>query len=87
MSAPIVEAKGLARAYATGESRLMALRGVSFAVKPGEFVSIMGASGSGKSTLLNLLGCLDRPTDGALLVAGTDTKELEDAAERKEKIL
>jgi putative ABC transport system ATP-binding protein len=76
----IVEADALARTYASGESKLMALRGIGFAVGTGEFVSIMGPSGSGKSTLLNLLGCLDRPTAGSLKICGTDTRELEDRA-------
>ena len=76
--ATIIEARELARVYPTGDTKLMALRGISFSVKAGEFVSIMGPSGSGKSTILNLLGCLDRPTDGALEIGGTDTRELSD---------
>ena len=78
--AKIIEARGLARVYPAGDTKLMALRGISFAVEAGEFVSIMGPSGSGKSTILNLLGCLDRPTDGALEICGTDTRELDDVA-------
>ena len=76
--ATIVEAVELGRVYPSGDTKLMALRGIGFAVRAGEFVSIMGPSGSGKSTLLNLLGCLDRPTSGHLRICGTDTRELED---------
>lgn len=76
--ATIVEAVSLERAYPAGDQKLMALKGIAFAVKSGEFVSIMGPSGSGKSTILNLLGCLDRPTAGALRICGTDTRELSD---------
>ncbi len=56
-----------------------ALRGVSFDLRQGEFVAIMGASGSGKSTLLNLLGCLDRPTSGSYLLGGRDVSRMSDA--------
>ena len=76
--ATIVEAVELARIYPAGDSKLMALKGIGFKVAAGEFVSIMGPSGSGKSTILNLLGCLDRPTTGALRICGTDTRELSD---------
>lgn len=76
--ATIVEAVDLARVYPSGDAKLMALKSIGFAVQAGEFVSIMGPSGSGKSTLLNLLGCLDRPTSGALRICGTDTRTLTD---------
>ena len=55
-----------------------ALRGVSVDFYPGEYVAIMGASGSGKSTMLNLLGCLDRPTNGEYLLGGRDVAGLDD---------
>jgi putative ABC transport system ATP-binding protein len=55
-----------------------ALRGVNVAIRRGEYVAIMGASGSGKSTLMNVLGCLDRPTDGTYLLNGQDINTMSD---------
>lgn len=69
----LVEAKELSKSY---NGRVAALNGVSFQVGRGEWVAIMGPSGSGKTSLLNLLGCLDRPTGGALLVDGTNVASL-----------
>jgi len=66
----LIEVRGLEKIYDTGKVQVPALRGVSFTVERGEFVSIMGASGSGKSTLLNILGCLDRPTRGEYFLDG-----------------
>lgn len=60
----IIEVDNIKREFIVGEETVYALRGISFSIKEGEFVTIMGASGSGKSTLLNLLGCLDTPTSG-----------------------
>lgn len=60
----IIKADNLTREFVVGEETVHALRGISFNIKRGEFVAIMGTSGSGKSTLLNLLGCLDTPTKG-----------------------
>ena len=57
----IIELKDIKRDFLVGNETVHALRGVSFAIQPGEFVTIMGTSGSGKSTLLNVLGCLDKP--------------------------
>jgi len=73
-------ASGLRRDYVDGERVLTVLRGVSLVLRPGESVSVVGRSGSGKSTLLHLLGGLDRPTAGRVLIAGEDLSEL--SAER-----
>jgi putative ABC transport system ATP-binding protein len=64
MSKSIIHLENIKRNFQVGDETVHALRGVSFSISEGEFVSIMGTSGSGKSTLLNLLGCLDTPTDG-----------------------
>ncbi len=66
----MIQAEGLTKVYRMGDERVHALRGVSFVVRENEFVSIMGPSGSGKSTLLQILGCLDRPTTGDLVLDG-----------------
>lgn len=68
----VVEARGLVKTYGQGEARVEALKGVDFSIQHAEFVAFAGPSGSGKTTLLNLVGCLDRPTEGELLVAGVD---------------
>lgn len=75
-AAPLIELHGVSKIYQTGETEVRALDGVSLTIRRGEFVAIMGQSGSGKSTLMNILGCLDRPTDGAYKVAGTDVSSL-----------
>jgi putative ABC transport system ATP-binding protein len=75
---PVVSCSDLTKTYSMGEHSLQVLRGVSFDVRPGEFVAIMGPSGSGKSTLLNLIGALDTPTSGSLTIGGTDVGGLDD---------
>ncbi|MFW5839488.1 MAG: ABC transporter ATP-binding protein [Planctomycetota bacterium] len=75
-SAPAVEVRDLQKSYRLGKSRLQVLRGLDFSVRQGEFVSIVGASGSGKSTLLHLIGLLDRPDTGQVLLEGTDTAKI-----------
>jgi putative ABC transport system ATP-binding protein len=72
----IIEIKNLHRNFQVGDETVHALRGVSFAIVPQEFVSIMGTSGSGKSTLLNILGCLDTPSQGDYIIDGTNVKDL-----------
>jgi len=75
-SPPVLELHGIHKVYGSGDARVHALRGVSLTVRPGDFVAIMGSSGSGKSTLMNVLGCLDRPSAGRFLFAGTDVATL-----------
>lgn len=77
--APILEARNLTKRYRLGSHDVDALRGVSLSVQRGEFVALMGPSGSGKSTLLQLLGGLDRPTDGEVLLDGEVVSHLSDA--------
>jgi putative ABC transport system ATP-binding protein len=75
----LLEAHDVTRTYRLGRDvEVPALRGVSFVVERGDYVAIVGSSGSGKSTLLNLLGALDRPTDGAVRYDGRDVREMTD---------
>ncbi len=76
----ILETKKLMKIYGSGDTEVKALNGVDFKVESGEFVSIVGTSGSGKSTLLHMLGGLDRPTTGQVMVEGKDIFELKDEA-------
>ena len=76
MSKEIIKIKDLTREFTMGSETVRALRGVSFTVEEGEFVTIMGSSGSGKSTLLNILGCLDKPTSGIYEIDGVKMKDL-----------
>ncbi len=69
----------ITRTFVMGSEKVHALRGISFSVNEGEFVSIMGTSGSGKSTLLNILGCLDQPTSGDYLIDGVSASIQNDA--------
>ena len=72
----ILKTENLTKIYGSGENKVVALDHVSFSVKEGEFVSIVGASGSGKSTLLHLLGGVDKPTEGTVYVNGKDIYKL-----------
>jgi len=72
----VIRLEEIHKIYDLGEVKIPALRGVSLAVDPGDFVAIMGASGSGKSTMMNLIGCLDHPTAGRYLLEGEDVSEL-----------
>ncbi|MDE5639751.1 MAG: ABC transporter ATP-binding protein [Odoribacter sp.] len=72
----IIELKDIKRDFQVGSETVHALRGISFVIQPGEFVTIMGTSGSGKSTLLNLLGCLDTPTSGEYRLDGISVRQM-----------
>ena len=72
----VIEIKDLKKSYENGQ--IMALNGIDLQIKEGEFVSIIGPSGSGKSTLLNMIGALDNPDEGSIIVAGTDLTRNED---------
>ena len=74
----VIEARDLRKVYKMGEVEVEALRGVSFGIKRGEVLAIMGPSGSGKSTLMNTLGCLDRPTAGEYVLDGEPVASLND---------
>lgn len=76
----ILETRNLRKIYGSGDTEVRALDGVNLSVDSGEFVAIVGTSGSGKSTLLHMLGGLDRPTSGSVIVDGKDIFSLKDEA-------
>lgn len=78
MSDVVLEVKNLTKTYGRGETKVQALDDVSFSVKKGEFLLIVGSSGSGKSTLLNMIGLLDRPSRGEIYIDGKNTVKMSD---------
>ena len=89
MSSPLIQVKNLCKTYENEQVKTPAVCGVSFSIEKGEFLAIMGPSGSGKSTLMQLLGFLDRPTEGEYFFEGRDTSKFSDdelAAIRNKKI-
>jgi putative ABC transport system ATP-binding protein len=74
----IIELKDVKKTYPLGKVKVEAVRGVSFAIEKGDFISIAGPSGSGKSTILNMIGCIDRPTMGVVEINGKPTQGLTD---------
>lgn len=71
----VIELKDIHKTYSMGDIKVHALRGISLTVQQGEFIAIMGSSGSGKSTLMNIIGCLDRPTQGTYLLDNQDVSQ------------
>lgn len=80
MATPIVQFTDVRKTYQMGPVTVEALRGISFDINAGDYLSIMGPSGCGKSTLLNLLGCLDRPSSGSYRLGGEDVSQMNDDA-------
>lgn len=78
MSRPVVQVRGLSKRYVMGDQTVHALRSVDLTINEGEFVAIMGPSGSGKSTFMNLIGCLDRPSEGEIELDGKPVARMND---------
>ena len=78
MGKPLLEIQGLVRRFSTGDQQIEVLKGLDLSINAGEMVAIVGASGSGKSTLMNILGCLDRPSEGSYRIDGRETGSLSD---------
>ena len=75
----VIETNSLTKVYKSGKQDFKALNNISMKIRKGEFVAIMGPSGSGKSTLMNLLGCLDRPTSGEIILEGENVSRINDS--------
>lgn len=78
MSVPLVDIQNAWKVYQLGKTEVQALRGISMAIEEGDSIAIMGPSGSGKSTLMNLIGCMDRPTEGEVIVGGVSLSKAKD---------
>ena len=76
----VIELENVQKIYSMGEEKVYALKGISFSVEQGEFISIMGPSGSGKSTCMNMIGCLDTPTSGIVRIDGMETLKMTEKA-------
>jgi putative ABC transport system ATP-binding protein len=76
MAPPLIALEGVSKRYRLGEVEIAPLQAVSLSIEPGESVAVMGASGSGKTTLMNILGCMDRPTEGRYLLEGREISGL-----------
>ncbi len=74
----MIQLESITKSFMLGKESVHVLNGISLAIQPGEFVAIMGPSGSGKSTLMNIIGCLDKPTDGKYLLGGEDVSHYND---------
>ena len=77
---PVAELKEITKIYGSGDLQIKALNGINLKVNKGDFLAVMGASGSGKSTAMNILGCLDRPSNGRYSINGTSVEQLSDDA-------
>lgn len=76
----VIELENVQKIYSLGDEKVYALKGISFSVEQGEFISIMGPSGSGKSTCMNMIGCLDTPTSGIVRIDGMETLKMKEKA-------
>ena len=76
----VIELENVQKIYSMGDEKVYALKGISFSVEQGEFISIMGPSGSGKSTCMNVIGCLDTPTSGIVRIDGMETLKMKEKA-------
>lgn len=76
----VIELENVQKIYSMGDEKVYALKGISFSVEQGEFISIMGPSGSGKSTCMNMIGCLDTPTSGIVRIDGMETLKMTEKA-------
>jgi putative ABC transport system ATP-binding protein len=77
-SSPIIQLKDVKKSYRLGETTVQALQGINIELKRGEFTAVVGASGSGKSTMLNIVGCIDDPDSGSVMVDGVEVTTLDD---------